>query len=48
MMHQVLIAYRFEGAGKKRLQISDLLARFDELRRRDMFDETAAVLLEST
>ena len=48
MMHQGTVAYRFDGAEKKRLRVSDLLARFDELRRRDMFDETAAALLEST
>jgi putative ABC transport system ATP-binding protein len=47
MMHQGLIAYRFEGAEKRRLRVSDLLARFDELRRRDTFDETAAALLEA-
>ncbi len=48
MMHQGSVAYRFEGAEKKRLRVSDLLGRFDELRRREMFDETAATLLEST
>jgi putative ABC transport system ATP-binding protein len=48
MMHQGSVAYRFEGDEKKRLRANDLLARFDELRRREMFDETAAALLEST
>ncbi len=47
MMHQGSVAYRFDGPEKKRLRVSDLLSRFDELRRRDMFDESAAVLLES-
>lgn len=48
MMHQGSVAYRFEGAEKSRLRVNDLLARFDELRRREMFDETAAALLENT
>lgn len=47
MMHQGSVAYRFEGAEKSRLRVSDLLARFDEMRRRDMFDEAAAALLEA-
>ncbi len=48
MMHHGSVAYRFEGAEKKRLRTNDLLARFDELRRRELLDETAAALLEST
>ncbi len=48
MMHQGVVAYRFTGAEKRRLRVSDLLARFDELRRRDTFDESAAVLLEAS
>ena len=48
MMHQGTVAYRFEGAEKQRLRVSDLLAGFEELRRREMLDETAAALLEAT
>lgn len=48
MMHQGSIAFQFEGAEKRRLAVSDLLARFDELRRRDMFDESVAALLHGT
>lgn len=48
MMHQGSVAFQFEGAEKRRLGVSDLLARFDELRRRDLFDESAATLLHDT
>jgi len=46
MMHHGTVAFRFDGDEKKRLQVNDLLMRFDELRRREMFDESAAALLE--
>lgn len=48
MMHQGAVACCFEGAEKQRLRVNDLLARFEELRRREMLDETAATLLEKT
>jgi putative ABC transport system ATP-binding protein len=48
MMHQGSVACQFEGADKQRLGVPDLLARFEELRRRDMLDETAAALLHET
>ena len=48
MMHRGSVAYRFEGSDKQRLRVEDLLARFEELRRREMLDETAAALLEET
>ena len=48
MMHQGAVAYRFEGDEKQRLRVNDLLARFEELRRREMLDETAATLLQET
>lgn|ERR1035437_256252 len=48
MMHQGAVAYCFEGDEKQRLRVNDLLARFEELRRREMLDETAATLLEKT
>jgi putative ABC transport system ATP-binding protein len=48
MMHQGAVAYRFEGADKQRLSVNDLLARFEELRRREMLDETAAVFLNAS
>jgi putative ABC transport system ATP-binding protein len=48
MMHKGAAAYRFEGADKQRLRVHDLLARFEELRRREMLDESAAALLQET
>ncbi|HWI59325.1 MAG TPA: ATP-binding cassette domain-containing protein [Bacillota bacterium] len=48
ILHQGAVAYRFEGADKQRLGVDDLLARFEDLRRREMLDETAAALLQET
>ncbi|MCX6901329.1 MAG: ATP-binding cassette domain-containing protein [Verrucomicrobia bacterium] len=46
MMHRGSVAYRFEGADKQRLRVEDLLARFEELRRREMLDDSVAALLQ--
>ena len=49
MMHKGAVACRFAGADKQRLSVEDLLGRFEELRRRELLDETAAAaLLEET
>jgi putative tryptophan/tyrosine transport system ATP-binding protein len=48
IMHKGAVAYRFTGADKQRLTVEDLLARFEDLRRREMLDETAAALLKET
>ncbi len=48
IMHQGTVAYRFAGADKQRLGVDDLLARFEELRRQEMLDETVADLLRAT
>lgn len=48
MMHKGTVAYRFAGADKQRLGVQDLLARFEDLRRRELLNETAAALLEET
>jgi len=45
IMHKGTVAYRFAGDDKQRLGVDDLLARFEELRRREMLDETVADLL---
>lgn len=45
MMHQGRVIHDFEGADKKRLRPEDLLARFEEVRRMDRLDESAAELL---
>lgn len=48
MMHKGAVAWQFAGADKQRLGVEDLLARFEDLRRRELLDETAAALLEET
>jgi putative ABC transport system ATP-binding protein len=45
MMHQGQVFYDFSGAEKKRLHVDDLLGYFDDLRRRDLLDESTAALL---
>jgi len=45
MMHNGRLAYDFRGKTKKRLKVSDLLALFDELRRKDAIDVSVATLL---
>jgi putative ABC transport system ATP-binding protein len=46
MMHQGQVAYDFRGEEKKRLKVNDLLALFDDLRRKDNIDPSVAALLE--
>jgi putative ABC transport system ATP-binding protein len=46
MMHRGQIPHDFRGADKKRLRVEDLLGRFDEVRRADLLDETAAEMLQ--
>jgi putative ABC transport system ATP-binding protein len=48
ILNQGSVAYRFEGADKQRLRVDDLLARFEDMRRRELLDETAAGLLRET
>lgn len=45
MMHRGQIVHDLEGAEKRRLRPSDLLARFEEIRRADQLDESAAEML---
>jgi len=47
MMHQGKIKYDFRGEEKQRLKVHDLLALFDELRRKDQIDTGVADLLIS-
>jgi putative ABC transport system ATP-binding protein len=46
MMHRGRIVHDLRGAEKRRLRAEDLLARFEDLRRADQLDETAAQLLQ--
>lgn len=48
MMHKGRIAYDFKGVDKKRLKVNDLLALFDDLRRKDSIDPAVASLLEES
>lgn len=45
MMHRGKVLHDIRGAEKKRLRADDLLDRFDEIRRREQLDESAAALL---
>jgi putative ABC transport system ATP-binding protein len=45
MMHHGSIIYDASGAEKRRLRVEDLLHRFQEIRRRDQLDESAAEML---
>jgi putative ABC transport system ATP-binding protein len=45
MMHRGQIIQDFRGAEKKRIRVDDLLARFEEVRRAELLDESAAEML---
>jgi putative tryptophan/tyrosine transport system ATP-binding protein len=45
MMHHGRIIQDFHGAERKRTRVDDLLARFEDVRRADQLDETAAEML---
>src|SRR4051812_28586403 len=45
MMHRGRVLHDIRGAEKKRLRTEDLLDRFDEIRRREQLDESAATML---
>jgi putative ABC transport system ATP-binding protein len=45
MMHRGRIIHDLSGAEKRRARVDDLLARFEEVRRREQLDETAAEML---
>lgn len=45
MMHRGRVLHDLRGAEKKRMRPEDLLDRFDEVRRREMLDESAAAML---
>jgi putative tryptophan/tyrosine transport system ATP-binding protein len=45
MMHRGRIIQDFYGAEKKRLRVDDLMARFEEIRRAELLDESAAEML---
>ena len=45
MMHRGRIIQDFQGAEKRRIRVNDLLARFEEVRRAELLDESAAEML---
>jgi putative tryptophan/tyrosine transport system ATP-binding protein len=45
MMHRGRIIHDFQGAEKRRIRPDDLLGRFEEVRRAEQLDETAAQML---
>lgn len=45
MMHRGHIIQDFKGAEKKRIRVDGLLARFEEVRRAELLDESAAEML---
>jgi len=45
MMHRGRVVQDFRGAEKKRIRVDDLLARFEDVRRADQLDESAAEML---
>jgi putative ABC transport system ATP-binding protein len=45
MMHRGRIIQDFQGAEKERIRVDDLLARFEEVRRAELLDESAAEML---
>ena len=47
MMHRGRIAHDFRGADKQRLRPEDLIDLFDQIRRREQLDESAADMLQS-
>ncbi len=46
MMHRGRILHDISGAEKKRVRAAELLERFEELRRAELLDESAAAMLE--
>jgi putative ABC transport system ATP-binding protein len=47
MMHKGNVLHDFTGPEKRRLRMDDLLARFENVRRRELLDESAAELLRN-
>jgi len=45
MMHRGSVIQDFRGSEKRRIRVDDLLARFEEVRRAEQLDETAAGML---
>jgi len=47
MMHRGNIIHDFRGAGKRRLRVADLMSHFEDVRRAEQLDETAAAMIRA-
>jgi putative ABC transport system ATP-binding protein len=47
MMHKGQVLHDYSASQKRRLRVDDLLARFEDIRRRELLDESAAEMLQS-
>jgi putative ABC transport system ATP-binding protein len=47
MMHRGRVIHDFRGAEKQRLRVDDLMSRFEEVRRAEQLDETAAEMIRT-
>ena len=47
MMHRGSVIHDFSGAEKRRLRVADLMARFEEVRRAEQLDESAADMIRA-
>ncbi|MFZ4523519.1 MAG: ABC transporter ATP-binding protein [Bacteroidales bacterium] len=46
MMHKGMIVYDFSGQDKQRLKVADLLSLFDEIRKKEQIDHSAAEMID--
>jgi putative ABC transport system ATP-binding protein len=47
MMHKGNVLHDYSATQKKRLRVDDLLSRFENIRRRELLDESVAELLRA-
>src|SRR5439155_24879117 len=47
MMHRGTVIHDFQGAEKRRLRVTDLITRFEEVRRAEQLDESAAEMIRA-
>lgn len=47
MMHRGRVIHDFRGAEKRRLRVADLMSRFEEVRRSEQLDESAAEMIRA-
>ncbi|MFL6351678.1 MAG: ABC transporter ATP-binding protein, partial [Bryobacteraceae bacterium] len=47
MMHRGTVIHDLQGAEKRRLRVTDLITRFEEVRRAEQLDESAAEMIRA-